>query len=190
MKVSKPGEPQGTNLLHDGLLQQRGGEEQGSQKQAAQIRRSSNKRNTVACRHAGLDAGRVAVSAVVPDKRDKDYKSKDDITSLMINGKQSFTHQGWDESSGREDAMSTELPTATVVHAASLFIFTQSTYISCFIWITEVQDRADSPLQTMQSPQCGLPRVLQPKVPTLPAQRQQLHPIHKHGPIQLHIGTV
>jgi hypothetical protein len=74
-----------------------------------------------------------------------------------------------------------------VDHAASLFISssTQPTYISCIIWITEVQDRADSPLQTMQSPQCGLPKVPQPKVPTLSVQRQHFHTIHKHGPIQL-----
>ena len=137
-KESKPGEHQGTNLLYDELLQHGGGEEQGSQKQAAQVMRSSNKRKAVACRHASLDTGQIAVSAIVPDKRDKEYKQEDDITSLMINGKQSLTHQVWDESSSRENGMmSTDIPTTTVDHAASLFISssTQPSYNSCIIWI-------------------------------------------------------
>jgi hypothetical protein len=101
MKVSKPGEHQGTNLVNDELLQQRGGEEQGSRKQAAQVRRSSNKRKTVACRHAGLDDGRVAVSAIVPDKRNKAFKSKICIRYLP-NGRRSTSSQLSPEETSRQ----------------------------------------------------------------------------------------
>ena len=127
---------QGTNLHHDEHLQQVGGAEQGRKipQQAVQAKRSF--------RHAGLDPSHVTGVARGPNNRAKEYRNKEDITSLMINGRQPITDQGWDEG-GENSMLSRETPTTTVEQAGRPISCssTQPAYTSCIIWNNKVQVR-------------------------------------------------
>ena len=76
--------------------------------------------------------------------RAKEYRNKEEITSLMINGRQPITDQGWDE--GREDSVMSVRTTTTMVDKAGRALScspTQPTNTTCFIWNNKVQVKVE-----------------------------------------------
>ena len=122
---------QGTDLHHDEHLQQVGEAKQGSKipHQAVQAEESS--------RHADLDPSHVSGAAREPNNRAKEYRNKEDITSLMINGR-----QGCDEG-GEESVMRRETPVTTVEQDGRSISChsSQPAYTSSVIWNNKVQVR-------------------------------------------------